>query len=442
MPSKHVAPVRWLKGSPEIPGDKSISHRAAIVGTLAQGRTRITNFLTAQDCLNTLAACEQLGAVVERHGTTLMLEGRGLRGLTRPAADIDCGNSGTGVRLLSGVLAGQPFTSVITGDAQVRSRPMRRIIEPLEKLGARIESQPGLLCPLRIHGVFLRGLEYRSPVASAQVKSCLLLAGLFAEGETRVLLPAASRDHTERMLKAFGAQIAYGQVSEGAQTHWTDSTGEWVSIQGQTPLTAQALDIPADISSAAFFLVAAALLPGSALQLKNIGMNPTRTGVLDVLARMGAKIQINNQREMNGEPLANLRVGGGDPLTARTISGANLIPRLIDELPILAVAAAAAHGETIIEDATELKVKETDRIGVLAAELRKIGVEAQERPDGLVIRGGEIRGGTADSHGDHRLAMCLAIAGLVSEDGVTVENPECVETSFPQFWRQLDEVRA
>ncbi len=441
MSSKHVAPVRWLKGSPEIPGDKSISHRAAIVGTLAQGRTRITNFLTAQDCLNTLAACEQLGAVVERQGTMLTLEGRGLRGLTRPAADIDCGNSGTGVRLLSGVLAGQPFTSVITGDAQVRSRPMRRIIEPLEKLGARIESRPGLLCPLRIHGASLRGTEYRSPVASAQVKSCLLLAGLFAEGETRILLPAASRDHTERMLKAFGAQVAQGQISDSAQTHWTASTGEWVSIQGQTPLTAQAVDIPADISSAAFFLVAAALLPGSALQLNNIGMNPTRTGVLDVLSRMGAKIQIDNQREMNGEPVADLRVAGGDPLNARTISGENLIPRLIDELPILAVAAAAAHGETIIEDAAELKVKETDRIGVLVAEFRKIGVEAQERPDGMVIRGGEIRGGTADSHGDHRLAMCLAIAGLVSEEGVTVENPECVETSFPQFWRQLDEVR-
>ncbi|MEW6515291.1 MAG: 3-phosphoshikimate 1-carboxyvinyltransferase [candidate division FCPU426 bacterium] len=439
--AKFIQPVRRLRGEPRLPGDKSVSHRAAILGTLAEGETRVSNFLLAQDCLNTVAACRELGARIDQKGADLVIHGRGPAGLAAPQRVIDCGNSGTGVRLLAGVLAGQRFESVLTGDEQVRRRPMRRIIEPLTRMGASIDSEPGQLCPLRLHGRPLAGIDYPSPVASAQVKSCLLLAGLFASGQTTVRLPAASRDHTERMLRHFGAQVEQG-TRESSGGHWSASEGEWVTIQGGRSLRGCDISVPVDISSAAFFLVAAALVPDSELLLKNVGVNPTRTGVLEVLERMGAGIRLESGRDAGGEPVADLAIRNTGRLRGRSISGADLIPRLIDELPILAVAAAMAEGETVIEDAAELRVKETDRISVLAGELRKIGVRVEERSDGLAIRGGEIRGGTADSHGDHRLAMSLAVAGLVSGEGVRIERPECVDTSFPGFWELLAEVSA
>lgn len=438
---KYIRPVPRLRGDLRLPGDKSISHRAVLLGTLAEGETRVENFLTAQDCLNTLAACRELGARIEQKGGRLAIRGCGAAGLGRPARVLDCGNSGTGVRLLAGVLAGQPFDSVLTGDEQVRRRPMRRIIEPLERMGAAIESEPGQLCPLRLHGRPLTGVEYVSPVASAQVKSCLLLAGLSAAGETTVKLPAASRDHTERMLRHFGVTVDQGSAGRG-QGSWSAAEGEWVRVRGGSRLRGCELDVPSDISSAAFFLVAAAIVPEAELVLRHVGVNPSRTGVLEVLQRMGAAVRLENRREASGEPVADLAAGSGGRLRGRSISGPDLIPRLIDELPILSVAAAVAEGETVIEDAAELRVKETDRISVLAGELRKLGVQVAERSDGLVIQGGEIRGGTVDSHGDHRLAMSLAVAGLVSSEGVRIERPECVDTSFPGFWELLAGVSA
>ncbi|MCK5241163.1 3-phosphoshikimate 1-carboxyvinyltransferase [bacterium] len=440
MDDKTINPVKNIQGTLSLPGDKSISHRAAIFALLASGETIITNFLTAEDCLHTLSACRQLGAKVKRFGTKVTLQGRGNKGLIAPGSTIDCGNSGTGVRLLSGVLAGQAFTSIITGDQQVQRRPMRRIIEPLERMGAKINARAGNLCPLEIQGGKLRGITYSSPVASAQVKSCILLAGLFAEGRTTVVSPSPSRDHTERMLRYFGADVTVPEATEAVLAHWSSTRKEEVSLTGGSVLQGKSVDIPSDISSAAFFIVAAAILPGSHLCLNNVGVNPSRTGVIDILQRMGADIVISNERLQSGEPIADIVVKGSGSLRGRPICGESLIPRLIDELPILAVAAAAAAGETVIEDAAELRIKETDRIGVLAEELRKLGIAVEEKPDGMVIQGGEIRGGKADSHGDHRLAMSLAIAGLISEDGVQIKNSQCVNTSFPGFWECLQEV--
>jgi 3-phosphoshikimate 1-carboxyvinyltransferase len=417
-----------LQGELQLPGDKSISHRAAILGLLAEGQSRVYHFLTADDCLNTVQACRQLGAKAEVVGDVLNISGCGWVGLRPPKEVIDCGNSGTGVRLLAGVLAGQKFESVITGDEQVQKRPMRRIIDPLLAMGAEITSSPGGLCPLRIRGGDLTGLNYLSPVASAQVKSCLLLAGLYARGRTLVTEPSSSRDHTERLLRYFGVPVR--------------TEGLTVSVEGGVLPQGKEITVPADISSAAFFLVAAALLPGSELRLFNVGVNRTRTGVLEVLRVMEANITEDNARTQAGEPVADLAVRFKNRIKGAQIQGRKLIPRLIDELPILAVAAAAAEGETTIAEAGELRVKETDRIAMLVRELKNIGVVIEEHPDGMVIHGGKIPGGRADSHGDHRLAMSLAVAGLVSENGVTLNNPECVRTSYPNFWDQLQEVTA
>ena len=427
MSEKFINPIRRLQGELHLPGDKSISHRAAILGLLAEGQTRIYHFLTADDCLNTAKACQQLGAKVEVKGDVLNISGCGWVGLRPPKDVIDCGNSGTGVRLLAGVLAGQKFESVITGDEQVRRRPMRRIIDPLLAMGAEITSEPGGLCPLRIRGGNLVSQNYLSPVASAQVKSCLLLAGLYARGRTFVTEPSSSRDHTERLMRYFGIPIR--------------TEGLTVSVEGGVLPQGKEITVPADISSAAFFLVAAALLPGSDLRLFNVGVNRTRTGVLEVLRVMEADIATDNPRIQAGEEVADLAVRYRGRIKGAQIRGRRLIPRLI-ELPILAVAAAAAEGETTIAEADELRVKETDRITVLVKELKNIGVAIEERPDGMVIQGGKIPGGRADSHGDHRLAMSLAVAGLISENGVTLNNPDCVRTSYPNFWDQLQEVTA
>ncbi len=437
MTSKTIKPITTFKAELNLPGDKSISHRAAILGMLAQGETRVTNFLTAEDCLNTLKVCTQLGAVVEREGNTVIIHGCGLDGLQSPSAVLDCGNSGTAVRLLSGVLAGQSFTSTITGDEQIQRRPMKRIIEPLTRMGARITSASGGLCPLTISGGKLKPIDYISTVASAQVKSCVLLAGLFCTKPVSVTEPTLSRDHSERMLNYFGAKIHTATVPAEPIKPFASSLPVKVTLQARGPLTGKPVEVPSDISSAAFIMIAAALLPGATLRVNNIGINSTRTGLLDVLRMMGASVTKENTRHQAGERVADLVVTGQGRLKGTAIYGA-IIPRLIDELPIIAVAAAMAEGETQISDAAELRVKETDRISRVVNELRAIGVTVEEKPDGMIITGGAIKGGHANSHGDHRLAMSLAIAGLVSQEGVTIENTDCVNTSFPGFWEIVE----
>lgn len=440
MSSITIAPIKGFNTVLNLPGDKSISHRAAILGLLAEGQTTINNFLQAEDCLNTLKACEQLGAKVTWDNDVIKIEGCGLKELKEPKEIIDCGNSGTAVRLLSGVLAAQPFTTIITGDSQIQKRPMNRIIEPLTRMGAQIESREGGLCPLKIKGNHLTGINYTSNVASAQVKSCILLAGLYASGTTTIIEPSLSRDHTERMFNYFGVKLKRHAVPTIPQKPFSSTLPVQITLSQKRLLKGQTIDVPADISSAAFFMVAAAMLPGAKIKLKHIGINSTRTGLLDVLRIMGVEVTKTNQHTSGGERVADLTITGPDQLQGMEIYGA-IIPRLIDELPIIAVLAATAKGETIISDAAELRVKETDRISVLSQELRKIGIDISEKEDGMIIRGGRIKGGHAQSHGDHRLAMSLAIAGLVSEDGVTIDGIECVNTSFPGFWEKLEELK-
>ncbi len=422
-----VTPTVRLAGTLEVPGDKSISHRAALFGALAEGRTEITGFLEGEDCQNTLKAVRALGADVTRKGPGhYLVDGAGLMGLAEPDDVINCGNSGTSARLLLGVLAGQPFWSMLTGDDSLRRRPMGRVAEPLRRMGATVVGRDGgARLPLAVCGTRpLKALHYSSPVASAQVKTALLLAGLWADGPVTVDEPALSRDHTERMLASFGARLA---ASPGR-----------VSITPGGRLIGQPVAVPGDISSAAFFLVAAATLPETSLTLKNIGVNPTRTGVLDVLSGMGARIR----RESGGmtgaaEPAADLSVSAAG-LKGIEIGG-ELIPRLIDEIPVLAVAACLAEGVTRIRDAAELRVKESDRIAAIAVQLGRMGADISERPDGLEIRGGRrLRGALVQSGGDHRMAMALIVAGLGAEGATVIEDTACIATSFPGFLPALN----
>lgn len=411
-----VAPGRAIRGEVRVPGDKSISHRAVLLGALSCGTTRVEGFLRAEDCLATVGCVRALGIRVDEQGDRLSVHGGAL---SEPEDILDAGNSGTTIRLLTGILAGQLFHSTITGDASIRRRPMDRIVEPLRGMGARITGRAGgRLAPLAIDGAVLRAITYSTPVASAQVKSAVLLAGLFADGETSVTEPSASRDHTERMLSAFGVSVRRDGLA--------------ARVSGPATLSPAAIRVPGDISSAAFFLVAAAIVPGSEVTVRGVGLNPTRTGVLDALRAMGARIDIEHAREDGGEPAGDVTVRAA-PLHGTTISGA-LIPRLIDELPVLAVAAAVAEGETIIKDAAELRVKESDRIAALARELGAIGARVEAQPDGLAIRGVPLlRGGRAGSGGDHRVAMALAVAGLRAAAPVTVDDTDCIRTSFPGF---------
>lgn len=415
-----LRPVSQVSGHIRVPGDKSVSHRAAIFGALAQGTTRITGFLRAHDTMGTLNALHELGAHVEDDGEVITIHGAGLDGLRPPNALIDCGNSGTTMRLLLGVLAGQNFAATLSGDASLSRRPMDRVRVPLSQMGARISGQ-GDKCapPITIQGGDLRGITYEMPVASAQVKSAILLAGLHALGETIVVEPNPSRDHTERMLRGFGVEVS---VENGR-----------VSVSGGQKLHATDVSVPGDISSAAFFFVAAALRPNWQITVESVGVNPTRTGVLDVLQDMGARVELSNGRESGGEPVADVTVTGAD-LRATRIGGA-LIPRLVDELPVLALLATQAEGETVICDARELRVKESDRIATIARELSKLGANVQERDDGLVISGPTpLHGATVTSpRGDHRIAMTLAVAGLVAWGETTIENMDAVESSFPDF---------
>jgi 3-phosphoshikimate 1-carboxyvinyltransferase len=414
-----VAPGGVLKGRLRVAGDKSISHRSVMLGALAEGVTHVTGLLEGEDVLCTLGAFRAMG--VQAKGPEqgrLSIQGVGLHGLCPPAQPLDMGNSGTAMRLLAGILAGQSFDSVLIGDESLSKRPMKRVSEPLGQMGARIDTQEGGRPPLRIHGrQTLHGIDYKMPVASAQVKSSLLLAGLYAQGDTVVTEPAPTRDHTERMLRGFGYEVRI----EGA----------CVRVRGGGILKACDIDVPADISSAAFFLVGAAISAGSELVLEHVGINPTRIGVVNILKLMGADLSLENAREVGGEPVADLRIRGSRLKGIRIPE--DQVPLAIDEFPAIFIAAACAEGETVLTGARELRVKESDRIAVMAAGLKRLGIAAQETPDGIVIQGGTLTGGDVDSHGDHRIAMAFAMSALAASGPVTIRDCKNVATSFPDF---------
>ncbi|WP_439950884.1 3-phosphoshikimate 1-carboxyvinyltransferase [Desulfolucanica intricata] len=414
-----VKPIKPFQSLISVPGDKSISHRSVIIGSIANGITTIENFLPGQDCLSTVRCMRQLGVDIEQTGLTgLKVKGMGLRGLSEPDNFLDVGNSGTTIRLLSGLLAGQEFFSVLTGDASIRKRPMARVAVPLRQMGAKVWGRGGdRFAPLAIKGGPLKGIHYPTPVASAQVKSAVLLAGLYADGETAVAEPARSRDHTEKMLRAFGADIEV----EGLTT---------VIKPGE--LSAQKVTVPGDISSAAFFLVAAAIIPGAKITVQKVGLNPTRTGILEVLEEMGAGVTITNQEESSGELMGDITVLGSS-LKGVVVGGA-MIPRLVDEIPVLAVAGAVAAGRTVIKDAAELKVKESNRLKAVAVEFSKFGVDIEETEDGLIINGGKkLTGAVCESYHDHRIAMACTLMGLVASGQTVVKDAECIDISFPGF---------
>jgi 3-phosphoshikimate 1-carboxyvinyltransferase len=442
-----IYPAAPLRGRVRVPGDKSISHRAAIIGALASGETRVRGFLQADDCLRTVDCLRALGVRIEDSGRELTIQGSSGR-LTAPPRVLDTGNSGTTMRLLSGVLAGQPFSAALDGDASLRRRPMDRVAEPLTKMGAAVSARDGKYPPLRITGGRLRGITYVLPVPSAQVKSAVLLAGLRAEGMTEVVEPIPTRDHTERMLAQFGVPV--------------HRDGDRVRVSPVIP-QGGTVEVPGDISSAAFLLTCAAAAEGSDLAVEDVGLNPTRTGVLELLQAMGAEITIEiappreaeiaplrgagdappgdsmRPADAAGEPVGTVRVRGRR-LHGVVVDGA-MIPRVIDELPVLCIAAAVAEGRTVIRDATELRVKESDRIGAMTRGLRALGAAVEERPDGLEISGGRLRGGVVDAGGDHRMAMAFTVAGLLADGPVSVRGAEAVAVSFPGFFETLQALR-
>ncbi|MBE9501181.1 MAG: 3-phosphoshikimate 1-carboxyvinyltransferase [Dehalococcoidia bacterium] len=425
--------VRWasiLRGEVIPPGDKSISHRALILNSVAGGKARVDNFSPGADCLATVACLRQLGVeIVEESPGSLTVSGVGKEGLKEPKDVLNAGNSATTIRLLAGLLAAQPFLSIITGDESLRSRPMARLIHPLRLMGAEVWGRGGdSLAPLAIKGNQLRGIKYQLPVASAQLKSAVLIAALFAQGNTTVEEPAPSRDHTERMLRAMGAKLK----SDGLRITLTPDP---------VPLVPLDLLIPGDISSAAFWLVAGAIHPNARIEVRNTGINPTRMGIIEVLLDMGAKLRIENERIEAGEPVADLIVESSD-LVGRQIGG-SLIPRLIDEIPLIAIAGCVARGTTVIRDAAELRVKETDRIRATMKELSRLGADIGELPDGLIIRGGKtLKGGECHSYHDHRLAMAWGIAGLVAQGETIIHDAEAVAFSYPGFWSDLERLSA
>jgi len=415
----HVTPGGRLAGRLRVPGDKSISHRSIMLGSLAEGETRVSGFLEGEDSLATLAAFRAMGVRIDGpEAGRVSIHGVGLHGLRAPDGPLYLGNSGTSMRLMSGLLAGQSFTAVLTGDSSLSGRPMRRVVEPLSRMGARIDASALGTAPLTIHGgSTLSGIDYDMPVASAQVKSSLLLAGLYASGRTCVSEPAPTRDHTERMLAGMG----YPLQREAGR----------VCLEGGHALRGIEIDIPADISSAAFFLVGASIAPGSDLVLEHVGMNPTRTGVIDILRRMGADIEVHAARDVGGEPVADLRVRSA-PLQGISIPP-ELVPLAIDEFPVIFVAAACAQGRTVLTGAEELRVKESDRIQVMADGLSALGVAAEATPDGMIIEGGAIGAGRVASHGDHRIAMAFAMAALRAQGPLEITDCANVNTSFPGF---------
>ncbi len=412
-----------LQGTIRVPGDKSISHRSIMFGSLAEGTSHISGFLEGEDSLNTLRAFQAMGVNIERLGDgKIKIEGVGMSGLKAPAQALDLGNAGTSMRLLAGLLAGQQFDVELTGDASLSKRPMKRVTEPLAEMGAKVETCDNGRPPLKISGnQTLTGFHYQMPMASAQVKSCCLLAGLYAQGKTCVTEPAVTRDHTERMLKAFGCEVDISSVDTGAT----------ICINGPAKLIAADIDVPADISSAAFFMVGASIAADSDITLLHVGMNPTRTGVIEILKRMGANITLSNEKDVGGEPVADIRIQSAD------LKGINipksLVPLAIDEFPALFIAAACAEGQTVVTGAEELRVKESDRIQVMVDGLLELGVKAQATNDGMIIHGGEIGAGTVHSCDDHRIAMAFAMAGLRASGDIHIEECDNVNTSFPGF---------
>jgi 3-phosphoshikimate 1-carboxyvinyltransferase len=421
-----IQPAASVRGDIVVPGDKSISHRSIMLGAIATGVTTVRGFLRGEDNMSTMHAFRAMGVDIADDGETIQITGMGLHGLKEPGDVLDCGNSGTTIRLITGLLSGQSFFSVVTGDQYLRKRPMKRVVEPLSLMGARIAGRNnGTLAPLAINGGSLKGISYKSPVSSAQIKSSIMLAALYAEGETNVTEPSLSRDHSERMFRHFGASVG------------TDGSG--VTVRGGVELTAQEVTVPGDISSAAFFIVAALITPDSELLIKNVGVNPTRTGVIDILQAMGGDIQLVDPREVSGEPVADILVRSSR-LKGTNISG-SVVPRAIDEFPVISVAAARAEGVTTIRDARELRVKETDRITAMAVNLKKLGITVTETEDGMDITGSEqLLGAAVDSCGDHRIAMSMAIAALVASSAITLSDIGCVATSFPTFFPLLDKV--
>ena len=413
-----------LRGELSIPGDKSISHRSIMFGSLAKGTTEITNFLQGADCLSTIACFKKMGIDIENNGDSVIVHGNGLYGLKKPEDILDCGNSGTTTRLITGLLSAQSFDVTLTGDDSIKKRPMKRIMDPLSHMGADIRSLEGNGCaPLTITGKKLYGIHYTSRVASAQVKSAILLAGLYADGETKVTEPYVSRNHSEIMLKYFGADVT--------------TEGTTASIRPAKELYGSRIDVPGDISSAAFFIAAGLLIPGSEILIKHVGINPTRDGILSVCRDMGADITLLNKNTDSGEPTADILVKTST-LHGIEIGGA-IIPTLIDELPIIAAMACFAEGETIIKDAGELKVKESNRIEVMVQNLSAMGADVTETEDGMIIRGGKpLHGAVIDSRLDHRIAMTFAIAGLCAEGETEIKGAECVNISYPGFYQDLE----
>ena len=422
---KRSAPLR---GEITVPGDKSISHRAVMFGALAKGTTYITNFLKGADCLSTISCFEKMGIEIEQLPSEILIHGKGLHGLNAPETILDAGNSGTTTRLLSGILAGQAFCTTLTGDASIQKRPMTRIITPLSQMGGKIESLSDNGCaPLKITGHPLKPIHYLSPVSSAQVKSCVLLAGMYADGITKVTEPYLSRNHSELMLRSFGADV----ISEGTTA----------AITGNPVLEGQKVIVPGDISSAAYFIAAGLLIPGSEILIKDVGINPTRDGILKVCADMGADIQLLNKREYGKEPVADILVKHSE-LKATVIEGA-LIPTLIDELPMLAVMAAFAQGTTVIRDAQELKVKESNRLDIIVQHLSAMGADIIPTEDGMEIHGGKpLKGAVLDSYMDHRIAMSFAVAGMAADGETEILNASCVDISYPEFYRDMAAISA
>lgn len=421
-----VKQAKQITGTVRVPGDKSISHRAVMFGALAEGTTEISGFLPGADCLSTISCFQRMGVEITQDGDRVTVHGNGWFGLQEPSEKLDVGNSGTTIRLISGILSTQPFHTVLEGDESIAKRPMRRVVGPLREMGAKIDGRKnGEFTPLAIRGGELNGISYQSPVASAQIKSAILLAGLQAKGTTSVEEPTVSRDHTERMLRAFGIEVK--------------QEGNRVSVEGGQALKGRSIVVPGDISSAAFLIAAVMMVPNSQLTIENVGINPTRTGIIDVVKAMGGQIELTNQRIVNEEPVADLVVVHSE-LTGTVIEG-DVIPRLIDEIPVIAAMATQAKGQTIIRDAEELKVKETDRIATVVSQLSKFGAKVTPTDDGMIIEGSaDLTAAEIDSMGDHRIGMAMAIAGLAAKGETVIHNSEAINVSFPGFAQLLEQI--
>lgn len=422
-----IKPSGKLRGEITVPGDKSISHRSVMLGSIAKGDTRISGFLTGEDCLSTIDCFKKLGIDIEVNGTDVTVHGKGLKGLSAPAETLDVGNSGTTLRLMSGILSAQPFTARLTGDSSIQKRPMGRVASPLGLMGAKITSEnEKMTAPLTIEGQSLHGIDYTLPVASAQVKSALILAGLYADGETRITEPEATRDHTEIMLNYLGADIR--------------KEGDTIVVRPAAELTGKDITVPGDISSAAYFIAAALISKDSEVLIKNVGVNPTRTGIITAFKAMGGNIELTNERTVCGEPVADILVRSSR-LHGVVIKGA-IIPKLIDEIPVIAAAACYASGETVIADAAELRVKESDRIKTMAAELGRMGATVIQTDDGMIILGGiPLHGAVCESYNDHRVAMSVAVAALGAKGETQIKDCGCVDISFPGYFNALMSLR-